>query len=178
MVTSTPSHRVTLRVHVRDEAVGVLTNLHLHRSVGDSIQAWATCMEQSFNDIHYGDQTTLQDAIVKMHGIMARAGADVDGDTGVALSYLLAWRALVDGLIQWEESGSSKPLHPMFALPMTTVQREGNEGLHLLLSERNSHLQMIRDLQSELANRPHGGKYLIALIKETVAKYWSRIRKG
>lgn len=178
MVSPNPSQMAALRLNVREPTVRVLTKLHLHRAVGDSIQAWASFMEKSSSDILSRDESNLQDAIIMMHTIIARAGADVDGDTGVALSYLMAWRVLVDGLIRSELSGSTRSLNTIFALPMMTVQRVGDDGLQLLISERNSHLQMIRDLQYELANRPHGVKYVIALIKETAQKYWLRLRQG
>jgi hypothetical protein len=151
-----------------------LKNPHLHHALGSTILDAVTMIQQA--DFAAGDQpdSSFRDSLYRMHAIIAQSGSDVDGDEGLALSYLKAWQSLVNGLRQWEGRGSRESLRDTFALPISTVQREQNEGLKHLLSEREDHLRLIRDLQFELAKRPARLKDVAALIKQTVSRIFTR----
>jgi len=160
-------------VEFKESEVMHLENPHVHHALGNTIRDAVMLTEQT--DYNAGEpDSSLRDALCRMHTMIAQSGTDVDGDEGLALSYLKAWHTLVNGLIRWEAKGSRESLRDTFALPISTVKREQNEGLMHLLSEREDHLRLIRDLQFELAKRPAHLKDVAALIKQTVSRIFSR----
>jgi hypothetical protein len=125
--------------------------LHIHHSnYRDLSEVLSRQLRYALDDTYDADPTLFNfgDCVTRAYqAFAARHHPEDDGDLSTALATIMAWDAVVRGLIHWDQLQRRPPLEQGFALPVTTAVPPGCERE---LEEAHQRLSQLEASQAEL----------------------------